>query len=309
MFSLIIPYRNRQDFLPRTLRSLQSSSMLPRRIYLVNNNSTDGSEQLCQRFASDHPNWLIVLLSEPTPGAAAARNAALRLVETEWVYFFDSDDELSSCFFEEALRKLRQKPATDVVACATRMHFPDGSEKVRNVMYNASAADQILASQLSTQGMFFRTEFLRRIGGWNEQVLVWDDWELGLRVLLNRPRITWLTSRAYHHLHQHPDSLTSNGMAQRLPLVMPALEAARTLLNDHPKLLPTLAARCAILRGRLKLEKSDAEADQLAAWMRQSFQDRMTVPLSLLFNILYHYARLGGRGAWRIARFCLKTSC
>ena len=149
MFSLIIPYRNRQDFLPRTLRSLQSSSMLPRRIYLVNNNSTDGSEQLCQRFASDHPNWPIVLLSEPTPGAAAARNAALRLVETEWVYFFDSDDELSSCFFEEALRKLRQKPATDVVACATRMHFPDGSEKVRNVMYNASAADQILASQLS----------------------------------------------------------------------------------------------------------------------------------------------------------------
>ena len=306
MFSLIIPYHNRRKYLPRTLRSLLNSTLRPRYVYLVDNNSTDGSAEFCRRFADAHPSYPFIHLSCSQPGAAATRNAALQLVETEWVFFFDSDDELSSCYLENVLYKLRQKPDTDVVACATRMHFPDGRVKVRQVMYNASAADQILASQLATQGMCFRTEFLRRIGGWNEQLFVWNDWELGLRVLLNQPRVSWLKSRAYHHIYQHPDSLTSSGVCGRLHLLLPALEAARTLLNAHPQLLPALAARCAILRGRLKHEKAGKEAGQLAAWMHQSFDKKTTVFFSPFVSFLYLYTRLGGRGAWRIARFFLR---
>ena len=64
----------------------------------------------------------------------------------------------------------------DVIAFRTVMVHPDGSMTQRQSMFNESATDQILMSQLVTQNLFVRTDFLRRIGGWNEQLREWDDW-------------------------------------------------------------------------------------------------------------------------------------
>ena len=51
MFTLIIPYHNRERFLPRTLYSLLQSTVQPSQIILVDNASTDASRQVCEQFA------------------------------------------------------------------------------------------------------------------------------------------------------------------------------------------------------------------------------------------------------------------
>ena len=116
MFSLIIPYHNRREWLPRTLQSVVQSSVRPARVYLVDNASTDGSAQVCEAFAARYPGYPFVLLSEPRQGAPRARNAALRLVQTEWVYFFDSDDELSPDFFRDVQEVIAKKQELKMIA-------------------------------------------------------------------------------------------------------------------------------------------------------------------------------------------------
>lgn len=304
MFSLVVPYHNREKLLPRTLQSIAACTLMPEQIYLVDNASTDASARVCADFATAHPHLPIVLLSENRKGASAARNAGLRRVDTEWVYFFDSDDELSPDFFAAVAEAIRQSPTVDLVACATCMVFPDGREVQRAVQYSDSVIDQILSGQLATQGMFVRTKLLRSIGGWNESLSTWDDWELGVRLLLHDPRTRWLRARAWHRLYQHEASQTGKDFSSTLVRICKALETVRDEVSGNSAYLQALACRSMLLAGALAQEQNPQAATHMRRMACRMARKQSFFFRNIILPLLYHYTRLGGRGGWLLA---LKT--
>lgn len=290
-YTIVIPYRDRAAYLPDTLASLPPDAA----IILVDNGSTDDSATLCHDFAASRPN--VRCISHPSGGAAAARNAGLAAVETEWVCFFDSDDIFSAPtpFFQWP--GIMSYDTLDVICLPTQMErsTPDGTRLIpRDFRPTASPADQILISMLATQTMLLRTAFLRSIGGWNETLPVWNDWELGLRVLLAAPRFLWAdTTHAYHRIRLHADSLTGSRFSERaaerfLALSVAEADIASSSLKDKDQLSLALDLRRGIFCGHLLREGlSLSPADK---------------PRTLRARLLMHYVRLGLRGAWRIAR-------
>lgn len=305
-FTVVIPYRNRASLLPRALASVKAQTFRPIELILVDNNSTDGSAAVCADFAAGAAaeDFGVVLTAESRAGAAAARNKGLAMAGGEWVCFFDSDDEMSETFLTDAHAELvREK--TDAVAAATRMHFADGHERVRDTFRTTAVTDQIITGMLATQGMAFRTAYLRDIGGWPE-VPVWNDWLLGVKLLLHRPHMTWLNG-AYHKIYQHADSLTGCNFSSRADALQLALREARRLLQAAPGPLrreqAALAARWAILAGQLWHEGSHGEGRCFMAEAMAGHGNLMRMAGWLLFL----YTRLGGRGAWRAARWWFKA--
>lgn len=283
--TLVIPVRDRAALLPRLFRSLERVDWRPLRLILVDNGSTDASPALCRTFARRAP-FPAEVLSEPRPGANAARNRGLQACRTEWVCFFDSDDELSPDFLTALMPLTAGK---DLVAFRTRL-LERGRLRTRDFRPSPLAAAHILSATLNTQGMLLRTDFLRRVGGWNEALSVWQDWELGVRLLLSRPRIAWQQSGpAFHRLHQHAASITHTApLSQRLA----ALRAVSPLLCA-PADCRALHLRGCILLGRARSSQPLVPAHRLSPWVL------------LLGSALRLYTRLGGRGAWRIAMFLL----
>lgn len=301
MFSLIIPYHNREKYLPRTLRSIAESTVRPARLFLVDDASADQSTEVCRQFADAHKKLQVTMLTAHRRGAAAARNTALEKVRTEWVYFFDSDDELSPDYFEKATTAAREHPEADVIACQTRMVFENGQEKTRSALFNASPADQILTGQLATQGMWLRTDFLRKAGGWNEQLPKWNDWELGARLLAKGARTWWLRDNAYHRIYQHADSLTGKNFSSTLSDITPALQAVHDLSQKNAAMLFALSCRESALSAHLRREGDIAasrKTRQAAMRTAKECGRCVAVPFSLL---IYIYTRLGGRGGWLFA--------
>lgn len=296
LYTIVIPYRDRAAFLPETLASLPPDAA----IILVDNGSTDDSATLCRDFAATRPN--VRCISQPSGGAAAARNAGLAAVETEWVYFFDSDDVYSApvAFFQWP--DVASYDALDVICLPTQMEriTPDGTRLIpRDFRPTASPADQILISMLATQTMLLRTAFLRRIGGWNETLPVWNDWELGLRVLLNAPRLQWVaTSAPYHRIRLHAASLTGSRFSERATERFLALSAAESLINASPKGVPSSSDPKKLLRA-LDLRRGILCGHLLREHYALTAADK---PRTLRARLLMHYVRLGLRGAWRIAR-------
>ena len=143
LFSVVIPYHNREAFLPRTLESVAAQTLRPLQLILVNNGSTDASEQICRTFAEtrNRPEFQVILLTDKIRGAAHARNTGLAAATGTWISFFDSDDEMSPDFLQK-MKAVFERENCDVVAAATRMVFEDGREKVRSVRYTTSVADQ-----------------------------------------------------------------------------------------------------------------------------------------------------------------------
>lgn len=305
IFTVIIPYLNREDFLPRTLTSVLEQTLRPLQVVLVDNGSTDGSAEICAAFSAKHgrPDFEVVLLNETSPGAARARNTGLKAAKGRWVSFFDSDDEMS-CDFLQRTREVLEREQCDVVAAATRMVFPDGREKVRKVFHTTSVADQILTGMLSTQSMVMRTDFVVNIDGWNADLTVWDDWELGVRILLNTDRLCWLEDEVFHRIYQHDDSLTGSSFSAGYKEILKAVEAVRKQLlanaGKHERGMDALCARLAILAGHLSAEHNDVAGAEVWDLLIRDIRKKR---LLWFCKILSSYTRRGGRGAW----FCFRT--
>jgi glycosyltransferase involved in cell wall biosynthesis len=88
--SVLVATRDRARLLERCLRSVAAQTLRDHEVIVVDDASTDGTPALLARLASPRLRWL----RRASPqGAAAARNAALRLARAPLVAFLDDDDE------------------------------------------------------------------------------------------------------------------------------------------------------------------------------------------------------------------------
>lgn len=102
--SIIVPIYNTADYLAPCIDSLLHQDLPPDayEIILVNDGSTDGSAEICSRYAEAYPH--ILLVEQPNAGLSAARNSGLALAHGDWLWFVDSDDFVAP----NCLRKIVQ---------------------------------------------------------------------------------------------------------------------------------------------------------------------------------------------------------
>lgn len=62
-FYIIIPAHNEDNFIGKTLESLVNQTLVPKRLIVVNDNSTDKTQQIVETYAAKF-NWITILNSE-----------------------------------------------------------------------------------------------------------------------------------------------------------------------------------------------------------------------------------------------------
>lgn len=307
--SIVIPVYNREDCLLRTLKSVLEQTYRPLQLILIDNASTDNSLKICREFQEKYcsEDFSVVVEIENKAGAAYARNCGLTLCESKFVYFFDSDDEMSADFISVVLKELNRKEL-DILAVKTNIVKRTGSKRIRDCFYTDSPVDQILISMLTTVSMVFNTSFLKSLGGWNVNLLTWDDWELGVRVLLSHPRLKWLRNKVFHQIYIHDNSITGSCFSSSYKWLMKALEAVKRDIElcdyeygEKKRMLFALYFRQIVLAGVLYREKSIGKSRD--CWEKAQL---IIVPNKFrkgMARLLFLYTAHGGRGGWRIANF------
>lgn len=303
--SVIIPVYNREKLLLRTLRSVVSQTYRPLEIILIENGSTDSSLKICREFCckNEGDGLTITCIQEPHKGANRARNKGLQMANGEYISFYDSDDEMLPDRIETAVREL-EKGELDVVFFSSFLCLENGICQIKKTRYTLYPEDQILMSSIATQNMIGRTQFIKEIGGWNEQLQRWQDWELGVRILVSQPRARWIKNRAFDRVHIHSESITGSGFSHSYPFLLEAIHCVyQTLLQNKKK--PTRALRMLYFRhiqlaalchkeGKKELA-TQALKDAIGRYPVTSLQ-------KMICKILYCYILIGGRGAWKVAR-------
>lgn len=88
--SIIIPVYNVEPYLHACVESVLAQTYQDLQIILVDDGSTDGSGELCDKLAQ-HDNRIQVI-HKPNGGLSDARNAGLKVATGDYVAFLDSDD-------------------------------------------------------------------------------------------------------------------------------------------------------------------------------------------------------------------------
>lgn len=91
LVSIITPTYNCGRFIGETIESVKSQSYCNWEMLIVDDCSTDNTQEIVESYAKNDPRIQYHCL-EKNSGAAVARNTALKLAKGSWIAFLDSDD-------------------------------------------------------------------------------------------------------------------------------------------------------------------------------------------------------------------------
>jgi hypothetical protein len=199
LLSVIIPiYRVPREILIETLDCLLEQTYSNWQACIVWSDSEDlaGWEWL-QEKANTDKRFKIRYLEE-NGGISRNSNAALELVEGEYVALLDHDDTLTPWAFYEVVKLLQSSPQTDFIYSDKDSITADGHIRL-NALFKPEWSPEMLHSvNYLTHLNIMRTRLVRDIGGWNPETDGAQDWDIFFRITEKTQRIARVSSILYH---------------------------------------------------------------------------------------------------------------
>ena len=113
-FSIVIPVYNKGPHINRSIRSVLNQTLQDYELIIVNDASTDSSQEELEKFHD--PRMRILQRTSPGPGGYAARNLGIKEARAEWVVFLDADDEWYDGHLDELLQLIQGYPEAGLVS-------------------------------------------------------------------------------------------------------------------------------------------------------------------------------------------------
>ncbi len=298
--SVIIPVYNRSDVVRRTLDSVKAQTYRPLKLILVDNDSTDDSLFTLLHWCSLNraDDFIIQVASESNEGAAAARNAGLHLADTPWVMFFDSDDYMHPEHIATAFETLDENPYADIVGWDVNIHTLDDRIIRKEFVTRDCLYSCVMDGTMATQRYMVRRSLLITAGGWNDSVRVWDDIELGVRLLLLPSlEIVKRKGNVYVDVFSQRESITGTAHIDKCLRLEHAIDVIADDLPAHIRYIAWLKA--SVLAGLYWREGGFAESDKL---MLKVCEAEPSPWRRSLYRFACSYTSRGGRGAAKILK-------
>nr|WP_319271818.1 glycosyltransferase family 2 protein [uncultured Draconibacterium sp.] len=134
--SIIIPVYNVEDYIERCFESVKNQSYSSIECIFVDDCSPDNSIQILQKLIATYIGKIeFQLVSHKiNKGLSEARNTGTEYAKGEYIYYLDSDDEITSNCIEELYKLVRKYPKIDVVQGNTQtIPQPNRNNDWRNI--------------------------------------------------------------------------------------------------------------------------------------------------------------------------------
>lgn len=296
--TIVIPAYNRAHTLSRTLASIEKQNVAPAKVVLVDNSSSDSTLSLMRDWAAKPHPFEVTVVAEQKRGACAARNRGLQEVTTEFVMFFDSDDVMLPDHVSDFSAAVSRNPQADIYGRDIIAESIGGKRKRLYFTSSNTIFNHIFRGCLSTQRIVVRTELVRGVGGWDEDLSVWNDFELGVRLLLATDRLVKLPGTPTVITYQQAESITGTSFSAKAGQWEMSLDKIETLVNaaDRTDLVKWIDCRRMVLAAEYEKEGRK----DLAESLRVRTAVRRRAPKRLL--IIYNHQRSFHRLSWIVAK-------
>lgn len=138
LISIIIPVYNVAPYVERCLQSVINQTYKDLEVLIIDDCGTDNSMEIVERLLLSFPFPFRMLRHEHNRGLSAARNTGIAAATGEYLYFMDSDDELTSNCIEALVKEVRKHPEVELVQGCMRP-IPYGKQydlsRYKNISY------------------------------------------------------------------------------------------------------------------------------------------------------------------------------
>ena len=203
--SVIVPCYNGEKFIGRCLESLVNQTLQDIEIIVINDGSTDNSQDIIDSYANKYHN--IKAYKIPNSGIADARNFGVSKVETPYFGFLDCDDYTDVTMFEKMYNKAIETNAQVVVS---NFYWVKGKKKKleKEGPYN-TGKDMLIHLFAVLWNKIYDTAFVRSTNIRFPSGNRYEDAYFLYCLAPNIERIAFV-DEAFVHYVQHDNSITNN---------------------------------------------------------------------------------------------------
>ncbi|MDR0396065.1 MAG: glycosyltransferase [Oscillospiraceae bacterium] len=265
LISVVVTVHNTKMYLPQCVRSILDQTYKNLEVILVDDGSTDGCAELCDRYGKEDSR--VRVIHQGALGAAAARAAGMRAVKGDFTHFVDDDDWMDLNMEEEML-KAQRKSNADIVICGHYVERGGRSRKggsgyfTQEGVYDRKRLErEIFPRMMSVNGTrergihpnlwmkLFRTETCRdAILRVDPRILKANDVAACYEALFAANKIVILPERYYHYRLGRPKSITTSYVEKYYESMLALLEhLASSPMAQRPEIakqIPRIVRSC-----------------------------------------------------------------
>ena len=208
-FSVIIPSYNGIFYLKKCINSVLNQTYKMFEIIVIDNNSSDGSQDYIKSLKSSK---IKLLITDNYGSIAKSRNIGIENAKGNWISFLDSDDYWHPEKLKLVADKIiNEKP--DIVSHDKFIVDKKNKTIITNKYNNKIIEKNILKYLISIRNLYststisIRKEFLKTNNLFFDERLVLatvEDYDLWIRLTMKNPKVANIKSRlAYYRVHKN----------------------------------------------------------------------------------------------------------
>lgn len=169
LVTVIVTTRNNTGTLEACLRSIQAQTYRDIELIVVDNNSSDDTKDIARRYTK--------AVFNKGPERSTQRNYAADKAKGTYLLIIDSDMELNPDVVEDCVQTMHANPSYGALIIPEEsfgVGYWAQCKRLERSFYEG--VDSIEAAR------FFDAKIYEKVGGYNEQMVGGEDWELSQRV-------------------------------------------------------------------------------------------------------------------------------
>ena len=212
IFTVITPTYNRCYILWRAIQSVLGQTFPFFEFLIIDDASTDDTERQVKIFTDPRIRYFKL---KKNKGPAAARNYGLKKARGEYVAYLDSDNEWNKEFLEVMHNGFLKNKDKVLFFCKKNYRLILTNEKgerksIRDEFSNHRKYFDLKRLWhrrilIDTNTMCHKRKDVIKLGGWDEKLGFWEDWELTLRISEKYPKGFMYLNRTLLNYEQEID--------------------------------------------------------------------------------------------------------
>lgn len=205
--SIIVPVYNVASYLERCLNSLVSQTLKDIEIILVNDGSTDNSEEIIKKYTKKDKR--IIYLTKENGGQSSARNYGFKYANGEYIGYVDSDDWVSIDMYKK-MYSLAKKNDADMVICSFFKAWDNG--KLVRMSGLLSKSDDIKKNYIMSNPCPWNKIYKKEILNdkhWPEG-MIYEDYAANPLLVTKLNKIEYLDQELYYYYIRDNSTMNMN---------------------------------------------------------------------------------------------------
>lgn len=198
--SIVIPVYNKAEYFDQCLETLLQQRFNSFEIICVDDGSTDGSGNLCDKWAAKDKRVRVV--HKENGGVTAARREGVMQASGKYVMFVDADDGLLPGALQRMYDAITQSRADEVIAPFCTYQGVDSPVVYEGFVPVEPLIKKIIASKNRFPvlwSIIFRHELLLDVFDTPRDIIEGEDKLTQVKLLMKQPRVLFITDYIYKY--------------------------------------------------------------------------------------------------------------